>query len=367
MSKNIVICCDGTDNKLTINENTNVIHLYSCLEKSVRQHTYYHPGVGTLAPDGIRSGLKRAYLKFKDKLVAQSLERNVKSAYVYLMENYEDGDRIYLFGFSRGAYTVRMLSGMLHLFGLLDKGNEDNLKYAFDIYSQDKNLFALASSFKAKFARPVAIHFMGIWDTVVAAGGFLNLYTSFPYSGKLSNVDIVRHAVAIDERRKHYDYFKIDDGHPDCKEVFFAGVHSDVGGSYPEEGLSKLALEWMLGEASAAGLLLDSEKVNRLVYGEGNRYQPPKVSLPIHDSLTWYFRIADVFPRLRYSKTNFKNIRFDFRLWPYRIIPQDALIHESVFLKIRQYGYTPKNVLPDCATYREVYNSPIVFYNTEEQ
>ena len=88
MPKNIVICCDGTDNKLTLNENTNVIHLYSCLQKNDNQIAYYHPGVGTLAPNGIRHWLARKWYVVKDMISASSLEDNVKDAYVFLMDNY---------------------------------------------------------------------------------------------------------------------------------------------------------------------------------------------------------------------------------------------------------------------------------------
>lgn len=364
MPKNIVICCDGTDNKLTINENTNVIHLYSCLEKSSSQITYYHPGVGTLAPEGVKGRIIRNYLKFKDKLFAKSLENNVKSAYLFLMNHYEEGDYIYLFGFSRGAYTVRMLSGMIQLFGLLHKGNEDNLKYALEIYSNDKNLFKLSASFKSKFSRTVSIHFMGIWDTVVAAGGFLNLYTSFPYSSNLGNVNTIRHAIAIDERRKHYDYYKVSAAHLDCKEVFFAGVHSDIGGSYTEEGLSRLALEWMLGEATVAGLKVHEKLVDKLLYGN-KRSQQPDLLAPVHNSLTWDFRLADFIPRLRYSSENWFNTRFDFRLWPLREIPSNAMIHESVFLKMKQSDYKPKNINIDTNSYEEIYNRSIVYCDAE--
>ena len=384
MPKNIVICCDGTDNKLTINENTNVIHLYSCLEKSHQQSTYYHPGVGTLAPEGIKSKIKRKYYTFKDKIFAKSLENNVKSAYLYLMHHYEEGDKIYLFGFSRGAYTVRMLSGMIELFGLLHKGNQDNLKYAFELYYNERknkrkdededgdkkkedingNLFHLSNSFKSKFSQKVSIHFMGIWDTVVAAGGFLDLYLSFPHSANLKNVKTVRHAVAIDERRKHYDYQKVSATHPNCKEVFFAGVHSDIGGSYPEQGLSKLTLEWMLGEATAAGLKAHQKKADKLLLN-AEKEKRPDVFTPIHDSLTWSFKLSDLFPRLRYKKDNLFNTYVDFRLWPLREIPSNAMIHESVFLKMKQSNYKPKKINAEINSYQEIYNQTIIYCDIE--
>lgn len=345
MPKNIIICCDGTDNKLTLNENTNVIHLYSCLKKNDEQLTYYHPGVGTIAPSGMRNAIIRNWYRLKDKVSASSLEDNVKDAYLFLMDHYEEGDKIFLFGFSRGAYTVRMLSGLIEMFGLLHKGNSGHLRYALEVYSKGDKLFKLANSFKSRFSRKVNIHFIGIWDTVVAMGGLVHFYKSFPYSRSLGIAKTVRHAVAIDERRKHYEYYEVSEKHKDCREVFFIGVHSDVGGSYPEEGLSKIAMEWMLGEASNHGLLLDTQKVNYYIYGKKSNYQKPNHTLAIHNSLTPLHRITDFIPRLRFSnESRFYKMNIDFRVWPKRLIKPDALIHESVFRKMNDSDYKPKNI-----------------------
>lgn len=351
MPKNIVICCDGTDNKLTINENTNVIHLYSCLDFNSSQIAYYNPGVGTIAPIGIRNRIARRLYIFRDLLSASSLDINVMDAYLYLVNHYEEGDKIYLFGFSRGAYTVRMLSGLIKLFGLLHRGNSNHLRYVLEIYSkkEGRELFKMANSFRVRFSRTIKIHFIGVWDTVVAAGGILNMYKSFPYSKNLRNATVVRHAIAIDERRKHYDFYPAHEGHPNLKEVFFAGVHSDVGGSYPEEGLSKIALEWMLGEASNNGLLLDNYRVNKYVYGAyKSGYQKPDYTKNIHNSCTLKFKIADLIPRWRFQeKSWFFQMKFDWRLWPKRKINDNALIHESVFKKMEKTNYKPTNINPD--------------------
>lgn len=354
MPKNIVVCCDGTTNKLTINENTNVIHLYSCLEKSNRQTTYYHPGVGTIAPIGVTNWIARGWYVIKDMVSASSLEENVKDAYRFLMDNYEDGDEIYLFGFSRGAYSVRMLSGLIEMFGLLQKGNFNHLRYAFEIYSRGKSeeLFPLANTFKSRFSREVPIRFMGIWDTVVAAGGLIDFYKSFPYSRSLGIVATVRHAVAIDERRKHYYYYEVSPKHTDCNEVFFAGVHSDVGGSYSKEGLSKVTLEWILGEASNNGLILSKEKVEKYVYGKKSNYQKPDFAFRIHNSLTFGFKIFDLIPRARYnSKSWFYKMSLDCRLWPKRTISDNALIHESVYKKMAYKSSTPPHTEHDKIAY----------------
>lgn len=348
MPKNIIICCDGTDNKLTINENTNVIHLYSCLEINENHIAYYNPGVGTIAPNGVRNWFIRKWRILKDQMSASSMENNVMDAYFFLMNNYEEGDKIFLFGFSRGAYTVRMISGLIEMFGLLHKGNNNHLRYALEIYSKGDKLFEIANAFKSRFSRKVDIHFIGIWDTVVAAGGLISFYKSFPYSRSLGIAKTARHAVAIDEKRKHYDYYEVSSLHPDCKEVFFAGVHSDVGGSYPIEGLSKIALEWMLAEASNCDLKLKESKVNRYVYGINSRYQKPDYTSPIHNSSTIAFKIFDFLPRPRFKKGGwFFQMKIDYRLWPKRTIKDNTLIHESVLDKIDNTNYNPTNLNKD--------------------
>jgi len=362
MPKNIVICCDGTDNKLTINENTNVIHLYACLEKDDKQITYYHPGVGTIAPSGISSAIIRGWKTLMDKVSAGSLEDNVKDAYIFLMDNYEEGDEVYLFGFSRGAYTVRMLSGLIEMFGLIYKGNAGHLRYALEIYVKGDELFKMASAFKARFSQTIDIHFIGIWDTVVAAGGLINFYKNFPYSQSLGVAQIIRHAIAIDERRKHYDCYHVANTHSNCKEVFFAGVHSDVGGSYPQEGLSKVALEWMLGEAADAGLKLSKKKVDRYVYGKGSDYQPPDYHATLHNSLTLGFKIFDFVPRPRFKKDGwFFEMKLDWRIWPRRAVPADAMIHESVAKRFTEQNYRPRNLSADLAGYQIEMNTPIKY------
>lgn len=353
MAKNIIICCDGTDNKLTINENTNVIHLYSCLEINDQQIAYYNPGVGTIAPNGVRNWLARKWHVVKDQVSASSLETNVMDAYYFLMNNYEEGDKIFLFGFSRGAYTVRMLSGLIEMFGLLHRGNNNHLRYALEVYSKGDKLFEMANAFKARFSRKVNIHFIGIWDTVVAAGGLISFYKSFPYSRSLGIAKIVRHAVAIDEKRKHYDFYEVSNLHKNCKEVFFAGVHSDIGGSYQKEGLSKVTLEWMLGEATNNDLKVNKLKVNKYLYGVNSRYQKPDFTSPIHNSSTLAFKLFDFVPRPRFKKDGwFFEMKIDFRLWPKRTIKEDSLVHESVFNKIDNTSYNPTNLDKDRTKYR---------------
>jgi uncharacterized protein (DUF2235 family) len=127
MGKNIIICCDGTGNKHS-EHNTNVVKLFGMIEKgSLEQIAFYDPGVAT-------TGFK-AYAG----VTGFGLSKNIKEAYSYLMANYKEGDKVYLFGFSRGAYTVRCLAGILNKIGLLQKGSFNLVEYAIEQYFEKDN------------------------------------------------------------------------------------------------------------------------------------------------------------------------------------------------------------------------------------
>lgn len=349
--KNIVICCDGTENKLTINENTNVLHLFSCLKQDEKQVAYYNPGVGTIWQKKNRKRFKIIDKKL-DSISGASLTESVLDAYRYLMDIYEEGDLVFVFGFSRGAYCVRMLCGMIEMYGLLYRGNVNHLRYLLNIYyANDLEKWELANKFKKRFSRTIKIHFMGIWDTVVSMGNPFSSYDNYPYTNQLNIVDNIRHAIAIDERRKHFRVNRIDIRGLKRKEVWFAGVHSDIGGSYREEGLSKISLQWMLGEASHLGLSLDKKSIERYVLGINDQYQSSNFMAKTHNSLLhnlgW---LVDFIPRKR-SKVKSKGGKnvlsyyYDTSIWPIRKIEKGDNIHVSVNQKIEQdQEYNPKNV-----------------------
>src|SRR6266480_2307023 len=136
MPKNVVICCDGTGEEFGDN-NSNVVKIYSVLENSGRQATYYHPGLGTLGSRFAPTKLGRFWSKVKGLAFGAGLMDNLTDAYVFLMNQYEEGDAIYLFGFSRGAYTVRALAAFLRMFGLMRKGNESLVPYAIRRFRQN--------------------------------------------------------------------------------------------------------------------------------------------------------------------------------------------------------------------------------------
>lgn len=214
-------------------------------------------------------------------LFGAGLRHNLGEAYPYLMATYEPGDRIFLFGFSRGAYTVRALAGMLELCGIFRPGSENLVPYAVSEYAKQgekrEEDWRLLRKYARMHGRPLAldgtelrdkdhapVHFMGIWDTVKAAG-HLWRQLRWPYTRELPHVGVVRHAVSLDEKRRPYMEYLVEDPDPahcippsqDLQEVWFAGVHSDVGGvSEREPRLSDLPMKWMAEEAVQAGLLV---------------------------------------------------------------------------------------------------------------
>ena len=275
MSKNIVICCDGTGNGIDHPElDSNVVKLYRCLEIDKDQVAYYHPGVGTLGDPTHRNWIARQWARIKGLAFGAGLMPNVADAYRYLMNTYQDGDRIFLIGFSRGAYTARVLASVIHMCGLLCAGNEGLIPYILKLYSQWSRRAAYQDdagptfdAFKWSFSHQnVDIHFCGLWDTV-SSYGWIYKPVKLAFQGNNPILRTARHALSIHERRCFYAAKPWKEpatpGNRDLRQVWFAGVHSDVGGSYPEPGsaLSKIPLEWMLVEARKAGLHLLPDRV----------------------------------------------------------------------------------------------------------
>jgi uncharacterized protein (DUF2235 family) len=249
MAKNIVICCDGTGNQFAT-QKSNVVKLYKMVMRDTGQIAYYHPGVGTMGARNALSRLGRWWTRIIGLAFGYGISDNIADAYQFLMNNFAEDDQLYVFGFSRGAYTARALCGMLHGVGLLTRGNDGLIPYAIRMIKSKKIDFALLADFKKTFSRTCKPHFVGVWDTVSSLGWVYNpVY--FPFTTATHNEDLqmVRHAVSIDEHRAFFRQHLF--GPPkkptqDVREVWFAGVHSDVGGSYPESEsqLSKIALRW---------------------------------------------------------------------------------------------------------------------------
>ena len=189
MPRNLVICCDGTNNEFGPVK-TNVARLAKVLVRDEEQLVFYDPGVGTLPEPTIASKTRASIRKTLSLAFGFGLTVNVQEAYTFLMNHWEPGDRVYLFGFSRGAYTVRVLAGLLRLLGLLPKGNEQLVPYAMRLFGaireQGSNegakdtskYWRLVNEFRGTFARSIPgqssrmarVHFCGVWDTVSSVG-----------------------------------------------------------------------------------------------------------------------------------------------------------------------------------------------------
>lgn len=350
MSKNVVLCLDGTNNEYGP-RNTNVVRLFELLDNGPEhQVAFYDPGIGTFSARPFLSRAARGVMKVLGMAFGVGLTANLKDAYRYLMGAYEPGDRVYVFGFSRGAYTARTLAGLVHMCGLLPPGNDNLVDYAVRLYVGREFGTALGDraaelqGFKAAFARPCPVHFLGLWDTVSSVGWVLDP-KSYPYTYSLDGVRTVRHAVSLDERRGFYRQNRVSDEHPDLSEVWFPGVHSNVGGGYPadENHLARVALEWMLVEAVQAGLRVDRRAARRAVAVD--RPLDP-AALRVHQSLRGPWHLAEVFPKLRYS-SRFGRRLPHLNLWRPRRPRDGECLHASVrALSEASPSYRPTN-LPD--------------------
>jgi hypothetical protein len=280
---NLSICCDGTWNNPEQEDNgipapTNVYKLSNAIASldanGETQRIFYHPGLG-----GEDSCIKDA---IADGALGVSIKRHISSAYTWVAENYSKGDNVYVFGFSRGAFTARSLCGLLKT-GLLDfSGLSDTVKWqrTHDVYDHYKKVGeAISPHYFINNAMPFQVHFLGVWDTVGALGipndlAFLNLFDDpdrwrFHDTVLGDNVTIARHAMALDERRGSFTVTRWSNvsSHNNAKEMWFPGVHSDVGGGYANTGLSDIALQWMIEEAGAgiAGKLKFRDNLEGLI------------------------------------------------------------------------------------------------------
>ncbi|KAG2151424.1 hypothetical protein DEU56DRAFT_777810 [Suillus clintonianus] len=184
--------------------NTNVVKFVSLLKKDTdRQLCYYQAGVGTYFAPGVVSPMFTWLAKILDEAFAWYLDAHVMDGYNFLMENYRPGDKICLFGFSRGAYTARALAGMLHKVGLLPKSNIQQIGFAYEAYKQTGvQADALAAGFKQTFSRDVKVEFVGVWDTVQSTGVLLS--RNLPFTDSNTLIKTFRHALALDERRVRF-------------------------------------------------------------------------------------------------------------------------------------------------------------------
>ena len=270
--KRIIICADGTWNdRDQINKETgkrrptNVTKVARAIRSrahdGVDQIVCYHDGVGTGGPlDRLTGGA-----------FGHGMEANIRVLYRFIVYNFEPNDELYLFGFSRGAFTVRSLAGFMHRFGLVEKDDDYYVPDIYDCYetnAQPGSAVWTKAFHRVAATRPCPpIRFVGVWDTVGALGapGFLGRVINpgkYKYHAVGLNPSIERayQALAIDERRKPFvpDVWSRPPGWTGTLEqAWFPGVHSNVGGGYWPDGLANEALHWIVGKAEDLGLELD--------------------------------------------------------------------------------------------------------------
>ncbi|MCY4406589.1 MAG: DUF2235 domain-containing protein [Rhodospirillaceae bacterium] len=367
-SKNIVICMDGTGNTGGVARGTNVWRIYNSVDRfyeECEQITYYDDGVGT---DSIR------LLRLIGGAFGVGLQRKICDAYGFLAMNYEEGDRIFLFGFSRGAFTVRSLAGMICRCGLLERKDflsagrcerDRKVRRILGAYRNEVEIKGCEGRGEFNMQqrqfrlgiddlplRWVPIHFLGVWDTVDAVGGtlgglsawdwlwrrvFKRRWWGFHDNDPHPDIRYACQALALDDERRTYSpkvwsrpnnalinpRRGIRQPGQVIEQVWFAGAHADVGGGYAKESLSLVPLHWMMCRARERGLKFLHEKWNH------------------------YREAADPHGRLHDSRTGFRMLYRYGRRRP-EVAAHLPAIHESVFERIRRGTdyYAPK-VVPD--------------------
>ncbi len=313
MPKKLVIFCDGTWNEPT-KRGTNVVRMLQATDFVDKdgnpQIAHYIAGVGTRRED--------------EKVIGGAfgfgISENIKNAYAFIVSNYDVGDEIYLFGFSRGAYTARSIAGLIDNLGVLCRHNLPLVSIAYKHYKDRTAPWEPGGAESEKFRNeychpyPTRIRFLGVWDTVGALGAPYGellgrildavFKTGFHHVALSEGVDAAYHAMAADEHRWPFrptpvtltEYHRArnekniaERGFPLYVERWFPGVHSNVGGGYDNHGLSDYALDWMAARAEENGLKLKNWEDVCL-----SRDRPfrPNLAEKIENSQTLGYRVA---------------------------------------------------------------------------
>ncbi len=358
--KRLIVCSDGTWS--TPEKESNVYKMWRAIapkdDEGNIQKVFYDAGVGT---EG----------SWVDKLLGGAsglgLDKNIQDGYRFLMHTYEPGDKIYVFGFSRGAYTVRSLAGFLRNSGLLHMDHSNRFQEAFDLYRREDAppTSKIAEDFRAAYSQEIEIEFVGVWDTVGALGipterfGHIfnrrHLFHDVELSGR------VKHgyqALAIDERRRSFkasiwgmldkDGNYIVDAVPKegqtVEQAWFAGYHSDVGGGTSHDALSDVTFEWMMRKAYDTGIRFDQEYLASNVHAD-----------PLgkdHDSKTGIFRFVSTFRRslgMTWQMTEALHsavLKRQERQWPSYRPDNVAAYQRSEHYNVVKEAATPEGSLP---------------------
>lgn len=275
--RQLALFLDGTWN--TTDDNTNIWRLRSICESGPEQAVYYDTGVGTAFGERVRGGL-----------FGYGLSEEVVQAYRWIMESYRPGDRIFIFGFSRGAFTARSLAGFISKCGMLKPGAPISLKQLYARYRREKinsirRINTMAESdlcqeekWLKRYSMPIPIWFQGVFDTVgalgVPFGNFPRLSrTEFSFLETDLRINNTRafQALAIDEHREAFaptlwkkTVTAGSDSYPprsidDVEQRWFPGAHADIGGGYDDGLLAQHPLRWLLNRAKQRGLRVKDE------------------------------------------------------------------------------------------------------------
>lgn len=376
MGKNIILCSDGTGNSGIKDRGTNVFKLFEAIDTApkLKQKVFYDDGVGT-----------ESFKLFKllGGAFGLGLSRNVRQLYASLARVYEPGDDIYLFGFSRGAFTVRTLAGFITHCGVLDAkkhcANDSDLtkkvegaykayrrryktfladiwRHLFKWNTKNRYGFTEISEFKQQFAHQhpegdTPIYFIGVWDTVSAVGSpiigvrrfFNKIYrVTFPDNTLGDNVTNAYQALSIDDKRKTFhpemwdESTEAEGADKKIHQVWFAGVHANVGGGYPKQGMSLVALDWMMDKAEHKGGA-DPKGLYFIPAARERIHNHANVNDKLYDSrsgLAVYYRYA---PRNIFDMCNKYHIK-------------TPLVHNTVLRRSLDVtdGYAPGNLPKNC-------------------
>lgn len=355
--RRLIVCADGTWNNPEEDDHgvpapTNVVKVQRAIRAvdsaDISQIVYYHSGVGS--GDKVDQLLGGAF--------GEGIDRNILECYEFLVNNYHPGDQLFFFGFSRGAYTVRSLAGLVRNAGILQQKFASMAKEAFTMY-RDRDPAKhpnsdLGKTFRSSFSRDVDIDVIGVWDTVGALGVPLGIFdrlnhTRFAFHdvSLSSRIRNAFHALAIDERRGPFAPTLWMQPRADAEEqrnwleqAWFAGVHSNVGGGYAEAGLSDIALRWMVervkahpGTPESTTLEFDDEYIAQLT-------RPNELGR-VYDSMTAGFRALGETQR-QIDRDREQNDRTGVLTWEY--------VHESVKLRYDSahqldMPYAPENLV----------------------
>ena len=328
--RRLVVLADGTWNRPDQRDRgkrkpSNVSKLARAIVPVTRDGTsqlvYYHQGVGTawtVSDRWLGGGFGIGLL------------RNVIDLYQWLVYNYAEGDEIYLFGFSRGAYSVRSLAGLIRQFGLLPKDRAFYMPEALKLYRRRADPSTIQDFRATHKTRTPCITLIGVWDTVGALGVPIPLFNLlsrrlFEFHDMTLDPSVrhARHALAINERRRPFKpTLWLGDPAPNqtIEQRWFAGVHTNIGGGYEKDGLANVALKWMVDEAEKLGLVVDREFL---------KPYKPFVGDKLRRSMTLFYLL----------------------LWPYNrplltTAPSTEVIDQSVYALYRDKPtYRPKNLV----------------------